>query len=390
MKILFVTTMLPRNMRIGSEVASQAFIEAMSTAGHEVTVLGYMRKGDKFETAPHEKSIGTRYIETTKAGIYPYLWFASSLAKNLPYSCAKYVSRRYVNTLRDITASKQFDIVFLDHSQLAWLNAAFGKRQGFVFIAHNVEHELYKTILESKSNFISRWIYAREARLIKWVESRLVSRATEVWTLTQHDAKAFERLANPHRVRTFSLPARFKVPTMAAVQRQFDIAIFGNWTWQPSVHGLKWFLDEVLPRLPSNFNIRVAGSGAEWLSGRYDNVNYLGFVDDLNGFLTTARAIAIPTLSGGGIQIKTLDAVASGSPIVATTTALRGIDDPPDTVTVADQAEQFAQNLVATCSCSNRLELATDALNWSSKRRKNFYQEIDTALQAIGKQQKPN
>ncbi len=122
----------------------------------------------------------------------------------------------------------------------------------------------------------------------------------------------------------------------------------------------------------------------------YDNVNYLGFVDNLNGFLTAARAIAIPTLSGGGIQIKTLDAIASGSPIVATTTALRGIDDPPAMVTVTDQAEQFAQYLVAACSSSHRQELATDALNWSLSRRKNFYREINNALQDLDERRRVN
>ena len=390
MNILFATTVLPHNKRIGSEVASHAFIDAMSAAGHEVTVLGYMRRGDEFVPATHEISIGTRYIETSEAWIYPFFWFASSLAMHLPYSCAKYVSRSYLNKLRHCVASGQFDIVLLDHSQLAWLTAALNGRQDFVFIAHNVEHELYKAIIDAKRSLLARWVYSREARLIKRVESRLATRATEVWTLTQHDAQAFDHFANPHRVRTFSLPGRFTEPTAAPVQAQFDLAIFGNWTWQPSVQGLKWFLDKVFPRLPSSYDIRVAGNGAEWLSGMYDNVNYLGFVDNLNGFLTAARAIAIPTLSGGGIQIKTLDAIASGSPIVATTTALRGIDDPPAMVTVTDQAEQFAQYLVAACSSSHRQELATDALNWSLSRRKNFYREINNALQDLDERRRVN
>jgi hypothetical protein len=48
--------------------------------------------------------------------------------------------------------------------------------------------------------------------------------------------------------------------------------------------------------------------------------------------MAQAKVVAIPTLSGGGIQIKTLDAIASGSAIVATPVALRGISDPPATV----------------------------------------------------------
>lgn len=390
MNILFATTVLPHNKRIGSEVASHAFIDAMSAAGHEVTVLGYMRRGDEFEPATHEISIGTRYIETSKAGIYPFFWFASSLVRHLPYSCAKYVSHSYLNRLRHYVASGEFDIVLLDHSQLAWLTAAFDGTQDFIFLAHNVEHELYNALIDTKRSFLSRWVYTREARLIKRIESRLATHATEVWTLTQHDALAFDRFASPHRVRTFSLPGGFTEPNAAPDHAQFDIALFGNWTWQPSVQGLKWFLDEVLPSLPSHYDIRVAGNGAEWLSGMYDNVHYLGFVDDLNAFLSAASAIAIPTLSGGGIQIKTLDAIASGSPIVATTTALRGIDNPPAMVTVADQAEQFAQYLVTACSSSHRLELATDALNWSLSRRKNFYREINNTLQNMDEQRSLN
>jgi hypothetical protein len=40
----------------------------------------------------------------------------------------------------------------------------------------------------------------------------------------------------------------------------------------------------------------VAGKGAEWLSGKYPNVDYIGFVPDATEFMKKVRVVAIPTL----------------------------------------------------------------------------------------------
>lgn len=385
MQVLFLTTIIPTQQRIGSEVASQCFIDGLRQNGHQVTVVGYMRENDFFEPALQDVVVGKRYIETKEAGIFrAIVWFCLSLLLNLPYSAAKYYSKAYFKVVKNLLKTHQYDVVFIDHPQLAWLQPLIATQIKLVTIAHNIEHEIYLSAPQASQNWLERWIYVRESRLIKSLEDKLAVTAKEVWTLTVHDSNYFSSLSGVKRVRVFALPPGLATPAEHPVQKEFDIGLIGSWAWKANQEGLQWFLQQVYPRLSKPVSIRIAGRGADWLVDHYPEIDYCGFVPDAQEFMAKARIVAIPTLSGGGIQIKTLDAIASGSVIVATPVALRGISDLPITVQVAEQADEFAAQLSSTIGSSNlsTCQVSDYSLNWYCARQKQFLSELVDAMDA--------
>lgn len=386
MKILFLTTLLPQQQRMGSEVASQCFIDGLRRNGHQVSVVGYMRSDDTFEPELEDVVVGKRYIETKNAGKYrSAAWFILGLWLNLPYSAAKYYSKEYLNVVKKRLAANQYDLIIIDHPQLGWLKSLIPGADRLVTIAHNIEHEIYLSNAETAQSWIDRWVYGREARLIKQLEDELATTVREVWALTEQDSKYFTRLAGMKRARVFDLPPRLAVPEARSQPKEFDVGLIGNWAWKPSEEGLQWFLQQVYPHLPQSASIHVAGRGAEWLADQYPNVNYRGFVPDAQEFMAKARVIAVPTLSGGGIQIKTLDAIAAGAVIVATPVALRGVSDLPATVQAVEQPDQFAAQLLSQIH-SPRIsakEATEQSLNWYSIRQSKFLDEIAAAISLV-------
>jgi hypothetical protein len=383
MKILFLTTVLPSKKRMGSEVASQCFIDALNRNGHEVFVLGYMRKDEVFEPSPQEILVDRRYIETKRAKLYTIVWLILSLWKGLPYSAAKYYSKAYIKLVKKLLENSNYDVVIVDHPQLGWIEHFIESEERIVAISHNIEHEIYLEILNKAYSVSSKWIYRREAQLIKEMEDKLATTTKEVWTLTQHDAKYFSMIEGVSGVRVFALP-----PGLAKLQDQpiskiFDIGIIGSWAWKANEEALQWFLQSVYPHLPPKLSIHVAGKGAEWLTERYTNIHYRGFVPDAQEFMAQARVVAIPTLSGGGIQIKTLDAIASGSAIVATPVALRGISDPPQTVQVAQQPEDFADLLVSVIASPSGEQAFDEVLEWYRTRQDKFLADVAIAISNV-------
>jgi hypothetical protein len=99
--------------------------------------------------------------------------------------------------------------------------------------------------------------------------------------------------------------------------------------------------------------------------------------------MAQAKVVAIPTLSGGGIQIKTLDAIASGSLIVATPVAVRGISNPPQTVQVAEQPENFAKLLVSAIASPPIPQAFNEASNWYQARRDKFITDVAQAINEL-------
>lgn len=386
MQVLFLTTIIPTRQRIGSEVASQCFIDGLRQSGHQVSVVGYMRENDTFEPELQDLVVGKRYIETQEAGMFRAIaWFCLSLLLNLPYSAAKYYSRAYYKAVKALLKAHQYDVILIDHPQLGWLKPLIRTKARLVIVTHNIEHEIYSNNTKTSQNWLERWIYARESRLIKSLEDKLATTAREVWTLTVHDSNYFRSLSGIKRVRAFTLPPGLATPTEHPVQKEFDIGLIGSWTWKANQEGLQWFLQQVYPRLSKPVSIRVAGRGADWLVDHYPGIDYCGFVPDAQEFMAKARIVAIPTLRGSGIQIKTLDAIASGSVIVATPIALRGISDLPITVQIAEQADEFAAQLSSKINSLHlsSCQASSYSLNWYCDRQKQFLQELVNAMNAL-------
>jgi hypothetical protein len=384
MKALFLTTILPHRRQIGSEVASQSLIEGLRAAGVEVDILGYVRPDDKTAPALGEIAVQARYIESSSAKLYPLLWLLQSLVNRLPYSAAKYRSNVYASWVEKLMAQRRYDFVVIDHPQMGWAaRTLVHTGLPLVFVAHNIEHEMYRQLATAHGRRVMRVMFAREAKLIKRMEDWLARAAAEVWTLTVRDAAHFKRVAPAAKVREMAIAGSSSARSASSTVKQCDVALIGSWAWAANREALGWFLDQVCPHLPADVSVQIAGKGGEYVRGRYPNVEYIGFVPDAIAFLQSARVVAIPTLSGGGIQIKTLDAIASCSRIVATPCAVRGIANPPHTVTVVEDPRLFAAELVDAAGADGSEQQTNSALEWSVERDRRFREQIRFACQTF-------
>lgn len=371
MTILFLTTVMPGCRSTGSEVASQAFIDALRRAGHRVLVLGYRRPGAHPPAHPDDHVVCERPIESRLAGWRAAGWMLASLVRRLPYSAAKYRSRAYGRAIGAAFAERP-ELAIVDHAQMGWAIPHLGAGMARVYLAHNVERVLYEEAATEADHPLLRVVNRREAARIGALERLLAGTAGEVWALTSEDARELEALTHDRPPRAFDLPV--DVTAMSdPEQATADVRLLGTWTWGPNAHGLAWFLGEVAPRLPREISVEIAGAGTANRPGPTPNVRFCGRVPSAQAFLRGGRALAIPATAGAGVQIKTLDAIASGVPVVATTRALRGIDDPPVTVAVADDPGKFAAALIAAVAASADRDSRAAARAWNVRRSERFH-----------------
>lgn len=381
MNILYCTTVLPSRRRTGGEIASQSFIDALRQAGHSVTVFGYRRPEDTTPVGLGEVVVGVRPIETEAAGIKPLAWMLSALLLGRPYSSEKYVSDDYRQVLREHLRIDAGSVVVLDHAQMAFLASDLPSTQALVFVAHNVETELYSSQLASVVSKLRRYLLLREARLIGRLEFGLAGRASQTWVLTEHDASIFRRESSCRNVVRLDLPGVARVADgMRQCKFSWDVGLIGTWTWGANAQGLRWFVDKVVPRLPREVQVAVAGKGADGFIK--PPVESLGFVPDAMDFMSACRVVCIPSIAGGGVQIKTIDAIASGRPIVATSVALRGIEEPPESVSVTDDPELFALRVAE--AVVRQVAGSQEAVDWARLRAERFATQIQRLIGQIG------
>jgi polysaccharide biosynthesis protein PslH len=374
-RVLVLTTVLPSRRRLGGEIASQAFVDALAPLAASLIVIGYDRLDESRPLASWERRAGRRWIETAAAPRHVSAgWMLKAIVARRPYSVAKYASARYRALARRWLTDA--DLVVVDHAQSAWTLPFLGAVPT-AYIAHNVESDAYASLARAATTASRRWRYEREQRLIARVERRAIATAGVVWSLTADDARWMRHAVPGADVRALGLPPP-TLPGRGDERPAADVALLGTWIWGPNRVGLHWFLSEVVPALGGHLRIRIAGAVddetralAAGIAGH--DVRTVGHVVDATVFLREARVVAIPTRAGTGVQVKALDAISAGVRIVATGLALRGVDDVPEYVELADEPSRFAGALArAIAAGGDPSDLQRHGRAWARERRATF------------------
>jgi glycosyltransferase involved in cell wall biosynthesis len=147
----------------------------------------------------------------------------------------------------------------------------------------------------------------------------------------------------------------------------------------PNYLGIAWLLERVLP-LAEPVNLAIVGNvdhelqaRAPGLYQRYSHA-FKGRTDDLQGYYDAAAAVLLPVVAGHGLAIKTVEALQSGAPLIATRLAFRGMALDPETienVRLADQPMAFAQHLNEVSAAAARADAVRLAGAEAAARRQN-------------------
>lgn len=198
------------------------------------------------------------------------------------------------------------------------------------YIADNVEWEL---ALAMESNYRSPALARLDAGRIKMLEARGVALVTRACAFTQRDADALGALAGK---KVAVVPP--VLPPVEGKKTREPFAFYPtNLDHPPNVDALNWLLNEVWPHQKTNWNLKVTGSGdfASYAE-KHPDIDFRGFVsrEELADLYHRAGVVLNPTRTGSGFQIKLLEALAYGCPVISTDfsnplgSAIKSSDDP--------------------------------------------------------------
>lgn len=125
------------------------------------------------------------------------------------------------------------------------------------------------------------------------------------------------------------------------------VMFLANFTYSPNVEAAFWLVHEVLPQLPPQFRITLAGAcdmRVSRLAG--PRVRVTGAVPEVGPLYADADIVAVPLFTGSGSRIKVLEAFAHRRPVVSTPKGAEGIEAEPGIHFLsATSAREFATAL---------------------------------------------
>lgn len=354
MQVLYITARFPGLERRGDQ--QRAYQQLLHLAErHAITLLS-------LEPAPPDAP-ARRALEACCARVWTLprsrlrRWWLTftALPGALPLQVAAQDGAAASAALRALLGQTRFDGV---HLQLARLGGALPALAGLPVVLDLVDAlSLNMQRRAQRDRGVLRWIAALEARRLRRYEQQLLAQVALACVSAEPDRLALgggERLALvPNGID----PAHYAVE-LAPRERQ-RLVFVGNLGYFPNVDAVAWFLDAVWPGLHARHpRARLDLVGARpaarlrRLAQRCSGVTVVGPVDDVVPWLQRADIAIAPLRCGSGQQLKILEAMAAGTPVVASrlsASAMTGDEDRGNgaLLAVADDADAMLASIEA-------------------------------------------
>ena len=365
MKVLLLTQVLPFPPDSGPKIKTWNVLKCLART-HEVTLVSFARGGQSEAVQRLRDLCAEVRVVPLRRGSGQDVWaLGRSLATGHPWLMLRDDRRAMRAAVDDVALKTPFDIVHADQLNMAQyalrLPAAIR-----ILDAHNALSALYSRLAGTTRGLGFRWLYRREARLLRAYEGEIGRQFNLILTVTEADRASLSATmesvsgAGPAR-RPWVIPIAVDTQELQVrpVSESADhILHIGTMYWPPNVDGVRWFVDRVMPLIrrqrPQSVLDVLGANPPPDLKAHNSNgggIRVTGYVADASPFVEAAGVYVVPLLAGGGMRVKILTAMAQGIPVVSTRVGCEGIDaQPGKDLLVADSPIDFAQATVRVLS----------------------------------------
>ena len=329
--ILQIAPRIPWPVTDGSAIGIYHITRAVAARGHRVTFVAYAERDAPEHAAGDMASFCDLEIVVHDTRNSPAR-VLRNLFSDLPYPISKYQSAAMFARLDALCARRHFDVMHVDHAQMAAYGRYLHKKYGIPYVLreHNFETTIYRRHAERARLLPLRWYFGLQAARLLRYETREVAVPDVVAAITREDAAEIARARGAgedgNEARIMVIPAGVDCAAVRPSSAEPDpahVVIVGPLVWAPNADAATWFADEIWPRIAAAepaARCTVAGLGPpRRLRARETaRLRFPGFVDDYETLLRSATVMAVPLRIGGGMRVKLLEFFARGKAVVST------------------------------------------------------------------------
>jgi len=329
-KLLFVSQQAPWPLDSGGNLRTYHLLRAMSER-FDVTLVTTDPGGDAHPRLSEIASEVVLVQAMNKASaLTRSVSFLKSLIKREPMLVAHNMSAELDAVCRERLESGAYSALHLNHLDTTPY-ARHSKGVPVVIDTHNVLTEYAGRRSEHEPGVFGRWLWVREARLIKEWEPLELSLCQRVITCSERERDVFLSIEPALEVRVVpngtDVSAVTPVSDLAA--NSPELVFVGDLGYGPNADAAESFAALTLPIVRAEepaASFRVVGRNPSAALSASEGVEVTGFVEDVREELARARVFVCPIRYGSGTRLKLLEAFAAGLPVVSTRLGAEGIE----------------------------------------------------------------
>lgn len=383
MKILMLTPYLPYPPASGGQIRTLNLLKHLSK-NHSITLIALYKTAKEKEYASYLEAY-CKEIYLCKRPEKP--WQLNNIFKTVTSSQPFLIVRNYSiearNTVEELLKKNHYDVI---HAETFYIMPHIPKTTAPIFLLEQtIEYEVYQHWVNALPFFL-RPLFLPEILKHKIKERESWRRALLVGTVSEADKVKIEKLEpsiKPVVIPNGAGDDMFVEKLEPKNLKQPVLLFVGSFYWLQNTEAARYLVDKVYPKLAEKIphvKIVIAGQNAARLP--YPKNKYIEIIDvgqadtkTIEHWYKKATLLIAPIFGPGGTRLKILAAMASGLPIVTTSTGASGLDLRDNkNILISNTVDGMVEKVIKILTDEhlyesirkNAFEIAKNKYSWSS------------------------
>ncbi len=349
MKVLMLTPYLPYPLVSGGQIRTYNLLKHLSK-NHDITLFALIKNENERQYIKELKPYCQK-IELFKrtenpwalrnillAGFSPYPFVVT---RNLPLSMKSAVQEELKRTPYDLIHAETFYMM----PNIPPTNIPI------ILAEQTIEYLGYQDYTKKAKAWL-RPLLSIDVGKIKYWERSFWKKADKLITMSEEDKNFIENELK-QKLNISVVANGVDLDFFSKVQKRLPknptVLFVGTFKWLPNIEAVEEIVKKIWPliqaQLPSA-RLKIVGFSPTEKIKAYaadPTIEVLGGIEDIRDAFATAHVLLAPIRSGKGTRYKVLEAMITGTPVVATTLAVEGLElQNGQEVLIADTASDLA------------------------------------------------
>lgn len=326
-----LTPYLPYPLWSGGQIRTYNLLKNLSLK-HEITLFSFIREDKEKGYVPHLK----KYCKEVKVFHKRPPWSLTSLGLSAitfyPLVVCMYLNREVKEAIGLACDREHFDLI---HAETFYVMPNIPKTHiPIILVEQTIEYLVYKHYTHEVSLLPMKWLMNWDVVKIRFWEKNFWQRATRVVAMSEADKQEMQKLVPNLTVNLVpnGVDTKFFVQKKIINKKPSRSILFvGNFKWLQNREAVSILVKEIWPMIKEKLpDARL------WIVGRFPSKEILSFssdsilvsqeIKDIRSAYEKADVLLAPIYGPGGTRYKILESMATGLPVVTTSTGIEGLD----------------------------------------------------------------
>ena len=352
MRVLQLCNKPPRPIVDGGCIAMNEISEGLINAGCQLDILTISTAKHPF----HKREFDSELFQNTevqdifvdtKVNLVDAF---SALISSDSYNVSRFFSSDFDFKLIRWLTDKSYDIIHLESLFMTPYIPTIRKlsKAKIILRSHNLEHLIWERMAKSAGHSPKKLYLKHLASRLKKYEVNILKDVDGIASISSKDEKTFRQLGTSTPIKTipFSTDLSGTEVSNKSLNNELKLFHLGAMNWTPNIEAVNYLIDKIWPLLSSlDVSLNIAGRGMqeELLEASNGKLQVIGEVKSARDFIDKNDVLIVPLISGSGIRVKIIEAMAMGKAVITTSIGAEGIPFTNwENLIIADSPEEFA------------------------------------------------